>query len=108
MLESADGFSVSLTRQWSGSICGGGAGGGGGAFGGGGGVGGGVKIPAGTSSDDTTTTCAVDNVFRLSHGAEAATVSTSPMASMSLLSASHEMRNALFVFETDVVEEFRI
>ena len=101
MLESADGFSVSFTRQ----CCGIGSRGGGGAgappraprppggwmaaippdaggAAGGEGVGGGVKMPAGTMSAPTTTTCGVDSVFRLSHGVAALTRTTRPNASM--------------------------
>src|SRR6185503_16921256 len=92
MLEPADGFSVSFTRQ----CCGIGSGGGGGAAGappraprpaapstGGaaaGGGGGGVKIPAGTTSPKTVA-CAVESVFRLPHGVDA-TSRTKPKASI--------------------------
>jgi hypothetical protein len=90
MLESADGFSVSFTRQ----CCGIGSGGGGGAAGapprpaaassGGaatGGGGGGVKMPAGTTSPKTVA-CGVESVFKLSHGVDAPTSRTKPKASM--------------------------
>src|SRR4030095_9827811 len=92
MLESADGFSVSFTRQCPGIGSGGGGAGappraprprppsaGGAAPGGGGG---GVKMPAGTTSAPTTVACGVESVFRLSHGVDALTKRMRPKASM--------------------------
>src|SRR5215470_9377835 len=105
MFESADGFSVSLTRQCSGIGCGGAGGGPGGGGGAPAGRGGGVKTPAGTASDAMTVTCGVESVFRLSQAAVPAS-SIRPKASIrfSLLDVSE----ALLVLQAHVAEQFRI
>ena len=71
MLESADGLSVSFTRQCCGIGSDGGGGGAAGTPAGGGGTGGGLKMPAGTTSAPKTVACGVESVFRLSHGVDA-------------------------------------
>src|SRR6266498_3163555 len=92
MLESADGFSDSLTRQCCGIGLGGGAGVGtpprpdvpvaaGGAPDGGWG---GVKMPAGTTSAPRTVTCGVESVVKLSHPVAALTSRTRPKASIGI------------------------
>src|SRR6059036_1959918 len=110
MFESADGFSVSFTRQ----CCGIGSGGGGGgigaapraprpgaAGGAGAGCGGGVKIPAGTTSDATTVAWGVERVFKLSHSVDALIRRNRLEASIGFLLLTfllpHEVSQALFV-----------
>src|SRR6266487_6709463 len=93
MLESADGFRDSLTRQ----CCGIGLGGGGAAVGapprpdvpvaaGGApdGGGGGVKMPAGTTSAPRIVTCGVESAVKLSHPVAALTIRTRPKASIGI------------------------
>src|SRR5262245_54026911 len=122
MFESADGFSVSFTRQCCGigSRSGGGgvgappraprpaaAGGGAGA-----GCGGGVKMPAATTSDPTTVAWSVERVVRLLHGVDALTRRTRPKASMGFVLLAFllpdEVNQALFVLQANVIEQLRV